>query len=371
MLKLIGPDGLEFEVIKEETLIGRSPKSDIVLDDPLISGKHAIITVNADGEYMLEDLDSTNGTRVNGKAIAAPYELAPGAVVGLGNTDFTVEIEEVEEKPLKATMVMGSDDIEKAKAEGSGELLVDLDTTNPEFKKVTFEEADKAAEQEEDTVLVSDEVLAAAAGDAPTPVVEVEEAEEESKATVTLEKADEPADEPEELSTVAMTGEEIDALKTGEVEKTDEPAPTPAIDATELLPTLNEQEKAAASLAVPPPVASTPSPVGTPAVAPVAGVGAAAKQKMIGLLIEIGGGLLSFPGGGWIYAGEQQRGIITLAIGAGLLLLNVIVIPIIAIPTVGIGAFCYCATIPALLGVVGYSAYQLNEYMKERPDEFE
>ncbi len=47
------------------TTIGRAPSNHIVIDNPAVSAQHAIIGRSADS-YRLKDLDSTNGTQVNG-----------------------------------------------------------------------------------------------------------------------------------------------------------------------------------------------------------------------------------------------------------------------------------------------------------------
>lgn len=58
----------EIQLYKERISIGRSPQNDIVLDNRAISAEHAVIvTVNNDS--FLEDLNSTNGTQVNGQPI--------------------------------------------------------------------------------------------------------------------------------------------------------------------------------------------------------------------------------------------------------------------------------------------------------------
>ena len=46
---------------KNEMTVGRKPDNDIVIDNPAVSGHHARI-VKQGGEYLLEDLNSTNGT---------------------------------------------------------------------------------------------------------------------------------------------------------------------------------------------------------------------------------------------------------------------------------------------------------------------
>ena len=58
----------ELELTQERISIGRRPYNDIVLDSPAISGEHAIIATVLN-ESILEDLNSTNGTYVNGQPI--------------------------------------------------------------------------------------------------------------------------------------------------------------------------------------------------------------------------------------------------------------------------------------------------------------
>lgn len=71
-----GFEGMVYELAGEETLIGRSPTTDITLLDEGISREHALILLDADTtRYSIEDLQSTNGTKVNGKRIrSAPLE---------------------------------------------------------------------------------------------------------------------------------------------------------------------------------------------------------------------------------------------------------------------------------------------------------
>ncbi len=57
------------ETGKTELSIGRNPGSDIVIDNLGVSDRHARI-VEQEGKYSIEDLDSTNGTFVDGKKIA-------------------------------------------------------------------------------------------------------------------------------------------------------------------------------------------------------------------------------------------------------------------------------------------------------------
>lgn len=68
---IISLDGVvikEVQLTKERTTLGRRPYNDIVIDNLALSGEHAVLKMNGSDVY-LEDLASTNGTYVNGKAI--------------------------------------------------------------------------------------------------------------------------------------------------------------------------------------------------------------------------------------------------------------------------------------------------------------
>ncbi len=83
--------GQVFELQPEETMIGRNPSMDIALPDDGISREHAIIMFEeADGEYVIEDLQSTNGTKVNGKRVRSAT-LSAGDELRIGHTTFRFE----------------------------------------------------------------------------------------------------------------------------------------------------------------------------------------------------------------------------------------------------------------------------------------
>ena len=68
---ILSMDGLvlkEIQITKQRTTIGRKPHNDIQIDNMAISGEHAAIVAILDDAF-LEDLNSTNGTLVNGQAI--------------------------------------------------------------------------------------------------------------------------------------------------------------------------------------------------------------------------------------------------------------------------------------------------------------
>ncbi len=75
--------GKVFELAREVMVIGRDLKCDIVLNDPEVSRNHTRLTAQPDG-YLVEDLESTNGTFVNNQRVTAPRLLRPGDLLGLG-----------------------------------------------------------------------------------------------------------------------------------------------------------------------------------------------------------------------------------------------------------------------------------------------
>ncbi len=83
-----GFEGMEYELTSDETLIGRNPKTDITLLDENISREHAIVLLDEEaGAYTIEDLQSSNGTKVNGKRIRSA-DLIDADEIEIGNTRF-------------------------------------------------------------------------------------------------------------------------------------------------------------------------------------------------------------------------------------------------------------------------------------------
>jgi hypothetical protein len=81
-----------FALHPPQTVIGRGSEADIRLDDPNISRRHVGFSAEGD-QWIAGDLGSTNGTRVNGRSLAAPAALRPGDVIELGNTVLTFVVE--------------------------------------------------------------------------------------------------------------------------------------------------------------------------------------------------------------------------------------------------------------------------------------
>ncbi len=80
--------GLHVDILGP-VVIGRSPSSDIVIDDPYVSASHARFTIQGPA-LVLEDLGSTNGTMVNGHIIEQPVTLRDTDEVQVGDVIMRV-----------------------------------------------------------------------------------------------------------------------------------------------------------------------------------------------------------------------------------------------------------------------------------------
>ena len=58
----------DVQITKDKTTLGRRPYNDIVIDNLAVSGEHAVLQMLGN-DVFIEDLNSTNGTYINGKAI--------------------------------------------------------------------------------------------------------------------------------------------------------------------------------------------------------------------------------------------------------------------------------------------------------------
>ncbi|MCK5363422.1 MAG: FHA domain-containing protein [Gammaproteobacteria bacterium] len=96
----------EFSLEKERLLIGRKPENDIQVDNLAVSGQHAaIITILNDS--FLEDLDSTNGTFVNGKLVKK-HALKHGDVITIGKHELKYVNDEAttDDQDFEKTMII-------------------------------------------------------------------------------------------------------------------------------------------------------------------------------------------------------------------------------------------------------------------------
>ncbi|MBX9472097.1 FHA domain-containing protein FhaB/FipA [Microcella sp.] len=80
-------EGLELALDDDQLTIGRSADSGLVIRDDYTSTHHARLML-WDDVWMLQDLDSTNGSFVKGKKVGAPTPVPPNTPVSIGTTTF-------------------------------------------------------------------------------------------------------------------------------------------------------------------------------------------------------------------------------------------------------------------------------------------
>ena len=72
--------------------VGRTARADFILDAPLVSRVHCRLTADKSDQLIVEDLTSTNGTRVNGERVERAV-LRPGDTLTVGRVEFAVRHE--------------------------------------------------------------------------------------------------------------------------------------------------------------------------------------------------------------------------------------------------------------------------------------
>ena len=80
---LITPDGSRIQIALDPITIGRHPDCDVVLNDQEVSRQHAEVRRDEEG-FVLHDLGSLNGTKVNGAGVKAPRPLDDGDTITIG-----------------------------------------------------------------------------------------------------------------------------------------------------------------------------------------------------------------------------------------------------------------------------------------------
>jgi hypothetical protein len=85
-------DGRTTIVGSSGAVIGRSRECDVVLDDANVSRRHAELRPSG-GSWIVVDLGSTNGVKVNGRAISGPQSLRSGDTLVLGSSTLVFEVD--------------------------------------------------------------------------------------------------------------------------------------------------------------------------------------------------------------------------------------------------------------------------------------
>lgn len=94
----------QFDLTAERVTIGRAAGNDVVLNDKATSGRHAAIVTILDDAF-LEDLDSTNGTQVNGQPVTK-HPLAHGDVITIGRNTLRYFTADASDAEMDKTMIL-------------------------------------------------------------------------------------------------------------------------------------------------------------------------------------------------------------------------------------------------------------------------
>ena len=93
--------GREMVLQKAQAAVGTLAGNDLVLTDPTVSRRHAVVEERSDG-YLLRDLDSTNGTFLDNVRVREGY-ISPGSVIRLGETEISFTSLEERVENLKSS----------------------------------------------------------------------------------------------------------------------------------------------------------------------------------------------------------------------------------------------------------------------------
>jgi pSer/pThr/pTyr-binding forkhead associated (FHA) protein len=104
ILSLDGQVMAEYNMNKERYTVGRLPDNDIRIDNAAVSGHHSLI-INILNDSFLEDLNSTNGTYVNGKLIKK-HALQHGDVITVGHHQLRFMEDDEQQDEFEKTMVI-------------------------------------------------------------------------------------------------------------------------------------------------------------------------------------------------------------------------------------------------------------------------
>lgn len=170
---------------RDETVIGRQSGSDIRIPSGEVSRRHCVLR-KEDGVLTVEDLQSVNGTFVNGEPVVAKEVIRPGDRLQIGPVTFVVEYE------------WTPDVIDRMRQKRGGRPVRVVEPIEDEEE---LPEAEILEDEELEAVVLEDEEVAVLADDDVAPIVAEEdlsiEVPEEDATAAVLELADEGWQMPE------------------------------------------------------------------------------------------------------------------------------------------------------------------------------
>ncbi|MEM8817479.1 MAG: FHA domain-containing protein [Pseudomonadota bacterium] len=156
----------EYNMTKERYTIGRLPDNDVRIDNPAVSGHHSLI-INILNDSFLEDLNSTNGTYVNGKLIKK-HALQHGDVITIGHHQLRFSDQatnDSEQDEFEKTMVIPTGQ------QNAEQLAIAEKAAEAAAQAVNGEHNDDAGVRlnPEEAAALNDDAPEPAAKEAPTP----------------------------------------------------------------------------------------------------------------------------------------------------------------------------------------------------------
>jgi len=143
----------EYNMTKERYTVGRLPDNDVRIDNPAVSGHHSLI-INILNDSFLEDLNSTNGTYVNGKLIKK-HALQHSDVITIGHHQLRFsdqQVNEPEQDEFEKTMVIPAgqqDSGQLAAAEAAADAAAAAAAAGAAVEEQAAEEAPAASNGED------------------------------------------------------------------------------------------------------------------------------------------------------------------------------------------------------------------------------
>jgi pSer/pThr/pTyr-binding forkhead associated (FHA) protein len=223
--------GTEFVLDRSESMIGRSPDSDVYINDKLVSRRHAKVT-RSDADYVIEDLNSSNGTFVNGQRVMGSKPLRPRDTIQIGTTSLLFQMEAAGEAapPPKAdfgTMLVSSEAEEVPLTNETQAVMAEEPESQPAAPVEEPALAEEPVEQPSETAVIEPqppfapmeikkevEMPPAYAGPAPVEAAETPTSLVERPAVAEpVEAASEPATEAEPEAEV-VSADEVRAVLT-------------------------------------------------------------------------------------------------------------------------------------------------------------
>lgn len=142
-----------FLLQNDTTIVGREPINDVMFPDAEVSRRHCRI-VQDQGEYFIEDLNSTNGTFVNGRRISEITRLNSGDIVDFGETvrvvfEYLLPMSSVEEEVANDPRLRGFREAAYAQSGGSYKTIPPYSSA-PRGNRDVFANLEPTPEEQEE-----------------------------------------------------------------------------------------------------------------------------------------------------------------------------------------------------------------------------